>query len=290
MFFSLLTYIVPGLLIAQCVLTAAQYPPAEAEPAPIALHSLSQTHISLRPVGLGLGLGSVSSPFSPSIAAVCQATMTPSPSHIVVREHPDHLHFALQARSASYHFHVDRDSGDLVHDHFGASVPGFTPPKESIPQGWGGVLTEARREFPDHGRGDFRLPAIRVRGEGGRGHAISRLAYDCYEITHGKASLNGLPATFGGEEDVETLSIHLKDKHAGLSVKLNYSVFPKYNAIARSFSLTNQGSQEVVLERAASFSVDMANEEADWDMVQLSGDWTKENRKERRKIQFGTQG
>jgi alpha-galactosidase len=67
-------------------------------------------------------------------------------------------------------------------------------------------------------------------------------------------------------------------------------VFPENNAIARCFSITNQGIADIVIERAASFSVDVATEEWDWDMIYLCGDWAREGRRERRKVQFGTQG
>jgi alpha-galactosidase len=60
---------------------------------------------------------------------------------------------------------------------------------------------------------------------------------------------------------VSTLVVHLRDDNAGLCADLRYSVFPENNAIARCFSITNQGIADIVIERAASFSVDMATEE-----------------------------
>jgi alpha-galactosidase len=208
------------------------------------------------------------------------------PSSITVTPN---LAFALSAPQVEYRFHVD-PRGDLVHDHFGSPCPDMPPINDPPPLGWGPGIYHARREFPDHGRGDFRLPAIRVRRDGGQGHAVTHFVYDSHEVVAAKPPLPGLPATFGDEEDVSTLLIRLVDKRAQLSVELSYSIFAKNNAITRSFAITNNGEETVVLERAASLSLDMVLEEWDWEMVQLCGDWAREGRRERRKVQFGTQG
>lgn len=41
----------------------------------------------------------------------------------------------------------------------------------------------------------------------------------------GKKPLNGLPAAYGNEKDVDTLEVDLRDKVSGLVVTLRYSVF-----------------------------------------------------------------
>lgn len=112
--------------------------------------------------------------------------------------------------------------------------------------------------------------------------------YDSHNITTGKPALKGLPSTFAADAEVETLTLTLVDKTAKLSVDLHYTIFPQLNAITRSFVITNNGTAEVTLERAASFSVDM--EEREWEMVYLAGDWTREGVKHRRKVEHGTQG
>jgi hypothetical protein len=71
---------------------------------------------------------------------------------------------------------------------------------------------------------------------------------------------------------------------------LHYAVFHKLDAITRSFELINNGNEEVVVERAESFSVDLPRAETDWEMIGLHGDWAREGRKFRRKVDWGTQG
>lgn len=142
------------------------------------------------------------------------------------------------------------------------------------------------RELPDSGRGDFRLPAIRIRKR--TGNTVLRLEYVSYDIVPGKPKLDGLPATFGAESDVSTLVITMRDPVSLISVYVSYSIFPEYDAIARSLRIVNNGDEEVVVEQAASFSVDMPSGE--WEMLQLSGDWAREARIVRRPIVLGTQG
>lgn len=115
-----------------------------------------------------------------------------------------------------------------------------------------------------------------------------RLEYASYEIIPGKPKLPGLPATFGEQADVSTLVIHLTDPVALISVYVSYSIFPAYDAIARSLRIVNNGSEEVTVEQAASFCVDMPSGE--WEMLQLSGDWAREARIVKRPVVLGTQG
>jgi alpha-galactosidase len=117
---------------------------------------------------------------------------------------------------------------------------------------------------------------------------MTKFAYASHDIVQGKPKIEGLPSTFAADDEVETLIVTLKDETAQLSVDLRYSIFPKVNTITRSFTITNHGTHEATIERAASFSTDM--EEKDWAMVYLAGDWTREGVQHRRKIEHGTQG
>ena len=120
---------------------------------------------------------------------------------------------------------------------------------------------------------------------------MTKFEYASHEVIQGKPVLEGLPSTFAGDKgqgEVETLLVKLVDKTAKLEVELRYTIFAKLNAIARSFVITNKGQQVATIERAASFSTDM--EEKDWDMVYLSGDWTREGVQRRRKVEHGVQG
>lgn len=147
-------------------------------------------------------------------------------------------------------------------------------------------LANDRREFPDVGRSDVRLPAIHIRHADGS--TVSALTYESHEIVAGKPVLPGLPSTYGSANDVTTIIVRLYDNVSDVSAALHYSIFPKYNAIARSFQLSNNGTQNLTIERAASFSVDLPN--IDLLMTSLHGDWAHEANRVTKKIDWGEQG
>lgn len=155
-------------------------------------------------------------------------------------------------------------------------------------QGPADAYGRAQRELPDNGNGDFGLPAIRVKH--GEGTTVTRFEYVSYDIVSGKPGLDGLPATFGKDDEVSTLNVKLRDEVALIDAVLSYSVFPAYNAIARSFKIYNRGRQNAVIEAAASFSVDLGHAAEGRDMIQLSGEWAREAQIIRRTIYPGFQG
>lgn len=152
--------------------------------------------------------------------------------------------------------------------------------------GWVNHIGRVRRELPDLGRGDFRTPAVQIRQS--EGHTISDFRYTSYEIVDGKPSLKGLPSTFGGDHEVSTLIVHLYDSYSSVAADLSYSVFPRYDAIVRSVTITNQGRGNISVEKLASLSVDLPY--GDYDMLELKGEWAREGMRVRRKVDFGTQG
>jgi len=183
----------------------------------------------------------------------------------------------------SYLFHVDPSSGDLFSDHFGGHVDDFTASPSVYAGGWSDGLTNDRREFPDIGRSDYRLPAIHI--SHADGDTVSAFVYQSNEIVQGKPPLPGLPATFGNASDVTTLIVRLYDNYSDVSAALSYSIFPKYNAIARSFQITNNGTNNITIERAASFSTDFPN--LDLKMLELQGDWAHEMNRVIRSVDYG---
>ncbi|KAJ5560851.1 hypothetical protein N7535_009048 [Penicillium sp. DV-2018c] len=199
----------------------------------------------------------------------------------------DGTSFALNGNTVSYRFHVDNTTGDLLGDHFGGSV-GSDIPLESVhgTTGWVGANGRVRREFPDQGRGDFRLPAIRIRQSAG--YTVSDFQYKSHDIIAGKPALAGLPATMGTEDDVSTLVVHLYDNYTDVAADLSYSIFPEQDAIVRSVNVTNHGKANITIESLASLSVDLPL--GDYDMISLRGDWAREAHRERRKVEYGIQG
>ncbi|KAK8116609.1 uncharacterized protein PG998_004890 [Apiospora kogelbergensis] len=195
--------------------------------------------------------------------------------------------FALNGDHVSYRFHVDPKTGDLINDHFGGLVTETVPMLAPQIQGWVEGIGRVKREFPDMGRGDFRVPAVRVKQTAG--YTVSDFRYRSHDVVQGKPALPGLPSTFGRDEgDVTTLVVHMYDNYSSVAADLTYSIFPKLDAIVRSVNITNEGKGNITIEKLASFSVDLPY--GDFDMIELKGDWAREGMKVRRKVDYGTQG
>ncbi|ORY57575.1 alpha-galactosidase 2 [Pseudomassariella vexata] len=171
--------------------------------------------------------------------------------------------FALNGDHVSYRFHVDPNSGDLISDHFGGSVGENVGMHIPEVNGWVGLPGRVRREYPDLGRGDFRIPALQIRQS--RGSTVSDMQYQSHHVVQGKPALAGLPATFGSDDEVSTLVVHLYDNYSSVAADLSYSIFPKFDAIVRSVNITNEGQSNITIEKAATMRV-------------------------RRKVEYGTQG
>lgn len=185
----------------------------------------------------------------------------------------------------SYRFHVDEKTGDLLSDHFGGSVtedpaiPGTTPP-----HGWS-TTSHLRREFPDLGKGDFRNPSVHIKHH--QGFTVSNFRYQSHEVVDGKPEFVELPATFGSADQVKSLIIRLYDNHSNVAADLVYSVFPEHNAIVRRVVLTNKSDQPVTIEKLGSMSIDLPH--AEYDIVGLRGEWSRERSQFRRKVDYGMQ-
>ncbi|KAL4964216.1 alpha-galactosidase [Aspergillus stella-maris] len=195
--------------------------------------------------------------------------------------------FTLTGRNLTYKFHVDASTSDLRTDHFGARITGPIPNDPNpIIDGWTGMPDRVRREFPDAGRGDFRVPAFRIRQA--EGHTVSEFKYMDFDVVKGKeGGLNGLPGTFGEETDVSTLVVRLVDELSGIEAELRYSVFPGLDGVVRSSRVINRSSQAVTVEELKSLSVDFPVDE--FEMIGLRGDWAREAHRVRRKVDYGVQ-
>ncbi|WP_127507531.1 alpha-galactosidase [Paenibacillus humicus] len=142
------------------------------------------------------------------------------------------------------------------------------------------------QEYPQYGTGDFRAPAYQVQLEDGT--RITELRYDSYSISKGKPGLEGLPAVYAESEDeADTLELVLRDDYSGLNVILSYTVFKDAGVLARSSRLQLDASAKPLkILRALSASVDF--HEQDYELVYLSGAWTRERHVVRRPVAAGT--
>lgn len=148
-------------------------------------------------------------------------------------------------------------------------------------------MEHIKQEYPVYGAGDMRYPAIEVLQE--NGSRISEFVYKGHKIYKGKPELEGLPATYTEEDDeAYTLELCLDDKLAGTEILLYYTIFENVSAIARSVKITQYGEQEIVLDRAMSMSVDFPDK--DFEMIELTGAWSRERSVKSRKLEHGVQG
>lgn len=140
-------------------------------------------------------------------------------------------------------------------------------------------------EYPTGGVGDYRESCLNVRGEAGS--IGCELLFTSYQIRKGKPSLEGLPASFGRDEEVETLELWCEDQVLNLRVALSYSVFADCDVITRNVRVENAGSEHLKLEKVYSACLDMDNR--DFEMVTLPGSWARERSIQRGKLRFGKQ-
>ena len=193
--------------------------------------------------------------------------------------------FHLKSRDFSYIFQVI-DGGYVVHRYFGKKVQTFSPDNKItyLDRAFSPNPTSQDRtfsldtlalEYSSNGLGDFRTSAIEVRNA--KGTALD-LHYQGHRIFKGKKELAGLPASFGNEDQVETLEVDLYDQLTDVTVTLTYSLFEEANFLARSV-LIQTGKQAVQLEKALSLTLDLPHK--DFTIHSLTGrygfekEWTQ---------------
>ena len=200
--------------------------------------------------------------------------------------------FRLDAGNTSYMFQVLDEEGFLVHAYWGKKLTDVdasyilkrVPSPSSFERERASLLDMMPQEFPSEDVGDFREAAIGILDADG--HEGASFLYRSHTIYRGKPALEGLPATFGDQDDCETLELTLEDPVLKLRAILMYTVFEDLDAIARSVRIVNDSDKDVRLTRVLSASVDFDRE---LDMVSLWGGWARENNAERRPVAHGKQ-
>lgn len=143
-----------------------------------------------------------------------------------------------------------------------------------------------RQEYPSYGTGDYRSPAVTIAQE--NGSRIIDFKYAGYEIYSGKKEILPLPATYvEGKEEAETLEVTLHDNVMDTDLILSYTIYEAYPVITRNTKFVHKGKEKIVLERAMSASVEFLD--MDYEMVQLSGGWSRERYVKNRKLEMGIQ-
>ncbi|MBX4260099.1 alpha-galactosidase [Clostridium estertheticum] len=172
---------------------------------------------------------------------------------------------------------------DYLKPFKGDQLNGFMFAKDNIN---GFSLDILPQEYPSFGNTDLRSPAYQIQFEDGS--TISDLQYLSHEIFSGKKKLRGLPNTYVEKnEEAQTLEITLKDELSGLLVVLSYTVYKDYDVITRSSKIINSSHKDLKVLRALSASVDFSDD--NFDLLQLSGAWSRERSIIKRALVSGNQ-
>ena len=205
--------------------------------------------------------------------------------------------FTLHTDESTYQMKVD-DYGNLIHLYYGQRIQdasadyryipvdcGFSPVNYETKLDSGVSMDVCPREYSGSNTGDFRVPSLDCLSESGAVGADLR--YVRHEIRSGKYSLEGLPASFAGDGEAETLSVILKDDATGLTAELLYGVFEKEDMLARTAILHNAGNESITLYRADSLCLDIPF--GRWTLLHFHGRHCMERMPERVPLMHGIQ-
>ncbi len=204
--------------------------------------------------------------------------------------------FKLDTKNSTYAIKIF-EGGYLLHLHYGKKlndtnldflIPrtvdvSYSPRAKSVLSDPDFSTDIKPMEYSVNGTGDYRVSALQIRAA--CGNAATDIRYKSHKIYSGKYSLPGLPATYGNEDEADTLEIVTEDIHTGAVVTLYYGVFKNYDAITRAVKVENCGSEPFDIERI--FSTCVHFNRMDMDMIGLWGSWARERTPARRPLEHG---
>lgn len=185
------------------------------------------------------------------------------------------------------------EGGIPAHLYFGKRVESLNPvsmlrrydlPADGSFSLQGCTLDHTPHEYPSHGLGDLREGALSVRRKDGTRSADLRVT--AAEVVDGKPGIPGLPATFGA--NAKTLLLHMQDALIGLEATLSYTMFDDVAGVMRAVKLHNASDSDLAIERAYSLCLELP--ESRYDLITLSGAWSREREINRRPLVMGEQG
>ena len=206
--------------------------------------------------------------------------------------------FTLHTKHSTYQMKVDT-LGTLLHTYYGSRIDetdmscqiGFMDRGFSgNPYEMGAVnkaysLDVLPQEYSCFGTGDFRTSALRVQNADGSQAVQLRMAG--FNVKPGTYGLDGLPAVYADTSEAETLTITLADLESCLHVELRYCVLPELDVITRTAKIVNDGASAIVLQKAASMSLDWQYGSYDW--ITFHGRHVMERNFQRGPVQHGVQ-
>ncbi len=204
----------------------------------------------------------------------------------------------IHTAHTTYQMKADRLS-TLLHTYYGPRIDGTDMSQDIVPRdrGFSGNPYEVGMfdktysfdtlplELSAFGGGDYRITGLHA--EDASGARALRFRFKEARILPGKYSLPGLPAVYAGAEEAETLEVLLADEEAKVAVKLLYGVLPEYDVITRAMIVKNEGTEPVLLLKAASLSIDFLY--GDYDLITFHGRHAMERKMERRELTHSIQ-
>ncbi len=191
--------------------------------------------------------------------------------------------FVLDTDNTTYAFGI-LDTGQLEHYYYGKKIhfsrealeekhefsPGNTNQYDKEHMNF--TLEDIRLEMSSYGKGDIREPMVEI--VHADGSYTSDFIYKESRQREGKAEFDTLPGSYGSDDEVETLTIILKDEQYKLTLEMNYYVYAKEDVITRSVRLINDSEDTIDIRRLLSMSIDF--DTADYVFTTFSGAWTRE--------------
>ena len=189
--------------------------------------------------------------------------------------------------------------GYLIHLYYGKKIPddnlldlpfrGYfatISPKNVYVDDYKFSLDVQPMEYSCNGSGDYRLAALSIKDSMGR--TTTDIRYLDHKIYDGKPKLKGLPATYCNDDsEAQTLELIAIDKFTGAKVTLYYTAFAKYSVVTESVKVENTGKETFEIEKVASCCVNFPS--MDYNMINLSGVWSRERRVITRHLAHGIQ-
>lgn len=147
-------------------------------------------------------------------------------------------------------------------------------------------LDHIKQEYPAYGTGDMRHPAFDILQE--NGSHITNFVYESHCVENGKKGLSGLPATYVEDENEATsLYVTLYDKVMDTKLVLSYTIYEERPVICRNVYFEHFGRQPIHLEKVMSMNLDLPD--YNYDMIELTGAWTRERHVHTRRLDHGIQ-
>lgn len=118
------------------------------------------------------------------------------------------------------------------------------------------------QEYSSFGTGDYRITSLKVQNKDGS--QAAELRYAGYRVQKGKYGIPGMPAVYAEDREAQTLVIRLADPYSGMEAELYYGILDEMDVITRTVKITNRGTEDIVLKKAASMNLDWECGDFEW--------------------------